>query len=173
MQRFLRRLAGLSIVLALVGCATSPAPAASGVTFVLVRHAEKATDDPRDPALTDAGRERAQRLAASLHDAPVAAVYATAYRRTQQTAAPVAADHAVPVTTYDAAAPAAEVAARLRTAHDRGVVLVVGHSNTIPGLAQALCGCTIGPTGDTEFGRRITVGVLPDGRVTVDDRREP
>jgi hypothetical protein len=36
-----------------------------------------------------------------------------------------------------------------------------------------LCGCAIEPTAESEFGRRISITVLPDGRATVDDRREP
>lgn len=173
MRRRLLRLAALSALLAvLAGCATHR-EAAQAVTFVLVRHAEKATDDPRDPSLSDAGRLRAERLAHRLHDADVVAVYATPYRRTQQTAAPAARDHRLDVITYDPAQPASALATSLRRRHARGTVLVVGHSNTIPALAQALCGCAIDATADDEYGRRITVDVLPDGRTTVDDRREP
>jgi len=45
------------------------------------------TDDPRDPVLTDDGHARAAALAASLADVPLVAIYATAYRRTQHSAA--------------------------------------------------------------------------------------
>lgn len=172
MQPRALRLAALCAVLALAGCATRGAHD-EAVRYVLVRHAERADDDPRDPSLTEAGAARAERLARRLHGEPVSAVYATPYRRTQQTAAPTALDHALPVTTYDPTLPAEDLAARLRASGAHGTVLVVGHSNTIPGLAQALCRCAIGPTAENEFGRRITIDVLPDGRVTVDDRREP
>ena len=36
--------------------AALPARAHDGTVVVVVRHAEKASDDPRDPSLTDAGR---------------------------------------------------------------------------------------------------------------------
>lgn len=157
---------------ALAGCRSVPDPS-EGTTFILVRHAEKATDDPRDPSLTPDGVRRAERLAWSLQRRPVVAVYATALRRTQDTAAPLAKDHGLAVATYDAAEPPAALAARLRAAHAAGTVVVVGHSNTIPSLASAFCGCTIGPIAESEYGRRITLRALPDGRVTVDDRREP
>jgi phosphohistidine phosphatase SixA len=172
MRSLSRWLVALSIAAVLGGCATSPRREA-GVTYVLVRHAEKSDDDPRDPSLSAAGTRRANRLAERLHFAPVVAVYATAYRRTQQTAAAIAKDHGLRVSTYEATRPAAAFAAALRAAHDRGTVVVVGHSNTVPALAAALCGCDIAPTAETEFGRRINVTVLPDGRATVDDRREP
>lgn len=166
------RIVLLLLLSVLAGCRSLPDPS-EGATFVLVRHAEKATDDPRDPSLTPAGTRRAQRLAGTLHLRPVVAAYATPFRRTQATATPTARDHGLTVTTYDAATPAGDLARRLRESHAAGTVLVVGHSNTVPAIAQALCGCTIAPMAETEYGRRITLRAHPDGRVTVDDRREP
>lgn len=165
------RLAVLVLLSTLAGCRALPDPA-DGTTFVLVRHAEKA-DAAVDPPLTPAGLQRARRLAASLDREAVVAVYATRTQRTQDTAAPTARAHALPVTAYDASRPPAEQAAALRRAHPAGTVLVVGHSNTVPALAQALCGCAIAPMADTEYGRRIRLHVRPDGRVTADDRQEP
>lgn len=173
MHRLLPRLVALSMLVLLGACSTTLPEPAPGATFILVRHAEKADDDPRDPSLSPAGRKRADKLAQRLGSTPFVAIYASNFRRTQQTAAPVAAAQHATVTTYDAARPAPDFAAELRRAHPTGTVLVVGHSNTIPPLAKALCGCDIGPTADSEYGRRITVRVLADGRTTVDDRREP
>jgi broad specificity phosphatase PhoE len=157
---------------ALTGCRSLPDPS-EGATFILVRHAEKAADDPRDPTLAPEGIRRAERLAWSLQRQPVVAVYATPFRRTQATAAPIARDHGIDVVTYDAAESAVDFAARLRRTHRAGTVVVVGHSNTIPALASVLCECTIGPIAESEYGRRITLRARPDFRVTVDDRREP
>lgn len=165
------RIASLLLLVALAGCRSVPDPA-DGATFIVVRHAEKAIDDPRDPTLTSAGVARAERLARRLHRAPLVAVYATPLRRAQATAAPTARDHRLPVTTYDATS-AAEFARGLRARHAAGTVLVVGHSNTVPAIAQALCDCAIAPIADSEYGRRISLHVRPDGRVAVDDRREP
>lgn len=166
------RFALLLLLSVLAGCRSLPDPA-EGATFVLVRHAEKAADDPADPGLMPEGQRRADRLAFALDLEPVVAVYATRYRRTQATAAPVARGHGLAVTTYDASEPPADFARRLRASHAAGTVLVVGHSNTVPAIAQALCGCAIDPMAESEYGRRITLRVQPDGRVTVDDRREP
>ena len=113
------RIVLLLLLSLLAGCRTLPDPA-GGATFVLVRHAEKASDDPKDPSLRPEGERRAARLADRLHLDPVVAVYATAYRRTQATAAPVAADHGLTVTTYDAAVPPADFARTLRAAHSSG-----------------------------------------------------
>ncbi|MDQ3288478.1 MAG: histidine phosphatase family protein [Pseudomonadota bacterium] len=151
------------MLIALTACASFREPPA--LTFVVVRHAEKATDDPRDPSLTAAGEARAQRIAESLESAPVVAVYSTAYRRTQQTAAPTAQAHAVPVTTYDTQASAEIFAALLRKNHRDGHVLVVAHSNTAPAIASALCACDVEPMPETEYDRRMTVHVPPEGPV--------
>ncbi|MGH8077319.1 MAG: SixA phosphatase family protein [Lysobacter sp.] len=150
---------------------TRPVP--PGVEFVVVRHAEKRSDDPRDPLLTDAGLARAQRLAVSLAAEPLAAVYATSYRRTQQTAAPSAAAHGLPVTTYDAKQEAKQLAATLKHRHASGTVLIVGHSNTVPGIAAALCDCVVAPIGDSEFDRRLHVRIGGDGKATLLDTRMP
>lgn len=166
-----RALAVIGAALLLVGCATPRDDAASSTTFVLVRHAEKAADDPRDPGLTDAGKARAARLAASLADAPLRAVYATAYRRTRDTAGPAAAAHGLQVLIQDAREPAADFAARLRAAHGAGTVLVVGHSNTVPAVAAALCACPVAPMREDEFDRRIEIRVGPEGPASLSERR--
>ena len=140
----MKRLPALTCLCAalVAGCAQplreAPAPAGSPLVFVLVRHAEKAADDPKDPSLSEIGQARAQRLARSLEDAPVTAVYATVYRRTQQTALPTAAAHGRDVLTYDARQSADAFAAEVRAVQRHGTVLIVGHSNTIPALANLI-----------------------------------
>lgn len=161
----------LSLLLcALSACASRPA-ATVPLEFVLVRHAEKADDDPRDPGLSDAGRARAQRLAESFAGREVFAVYATGYKRTRDTAGPTASAHAMAVTVYDAKLPAVEFAAQLRRRHPVGKVLVVGHSNTVPDIAAALCGCEVAPMTDTEFDRRIVVDFDAQGRPHLSETR--
>lgn len=159
----------LPLALAAAACATPPLAdgAGGGPTFVVVRHAEKTADDPRDPALTDAGRQRAEALAARLAAAPVTAVYATGFRRTQQTAAPIAARHGLAVRGYDAALDAAEFAASLRRAHPGGTAVVVGHSNTVPGIVAALCQCAVAPIDEAVYGDRYTVRIDAAGRATL------
>lgn len=107
----------------------------------LVRHAETAPppdgSDPSDPILRDAGLVRARALAHVLADEPVGTVFSTDYRRTRETAGPVADAHDLEITIYDARDLEA-FAHRLREMGGRHVV--VGHSNTTPALAEALGG---------------------------------
>lgn len=146
------------------------APAAPlGATFVLVRHAEKAGDG-RDPALSPAGERRARVLAQSLRAAPLVAAYATPYRRTRMTVAPAAHQHGLAVTIYDAGQTRA-FATRLRRDHRDGTVLVVGHSNTIPDIAAALCGCAVAPMREDEYDRRLTVRIDAGDRATLHEDR--
>ena len=159
----LRGLAATALLafLALAGCGAAPREATPDTPRVIVlRHAEKGTDDPRDPALSAAGTERAARVAARLADAPVASVYATGYRRTRDTAAPTAAAHGLPDHAYDPDEIAA-LAAALRAADITGVVLIIGHSNTVPATVAALCDCEVAPMRDDEFDRWTEVALPP------------
>lgn len=147
------------------------APPPTALTVHLVRHAEKASDDPKDPGLTDVGILRAERLAVLLRDDAVVAVYTTGYRRTQATAAPTARARGLRIQTYDAAQAAIGLAAQLRREHKHGALLVVGHSNTVASITAALCGCEVAPLRDDEFDRWITVRINRNGVSTLQTRR--
>ena len=107
---------------------------AATVVF-LVRHAEK--DKGEDPRLSLAGKDRAAVLAAMLRHSGVQRVFSSDYRRTRDTAAPVAAALGVEIEFYDPRK-LDELAAILKTAGGRH--LVVGHSNTTPELVTLLGG---------------------------------
>jgi len=123
--------------LLLLGFASQSLPAQS--TIFLVRHAEKAdastSADPNDPELSDAGRARAESLAKLLRDAGLTAIYATEYKRTQQTAEPIAQAAGVKTTIVPAQETASFVAKLKKTT---GNVLAVGHSNTLPEILKTL-----------------------------------
>lgn len=156
----------LVAILALAACAGTPgaqAEAADGTVFVVVRHGEKA-DAGHDPALSEAGLARADRLAGLLANAPLVAVYSTDLRRTRQTVGPTASAHGLEVRIYAPREPAADLVARLRAAHGTGTVLVAGHSNTVPDIVAALCACEVAAMPETEFDRFSTVRIGADGR---------
>lgn len=141
--------------------------------FHLVRHAEKATTPANDPALSDTGLQRAQRLATLLQHAPPNAIYSTDYARTRATAAPTAERYGREIERYDARRSASEFAEALRRRHVGAgdSVLVVGHSNTVPALAEALCACPIDPIDEAEFDRFIVIRFDADGDVGIEQRR--
>ena len=125
-------------------------------TVILVRHAEKGKDDERDPGLSEPGRERAAALASLLAGADVDVVLSTDYRRTRDTAGPIAADAGLDVELYDPRSLDALVA-RLGELAGGSVALVVGHSNTTPQALTALGAPEPGGLVDSRFGR-----ILPE-----------
>lgn len=104
-------------------------------TFILVRHAEK--DYGRDPILTKEGTERAERLKEILKNTSIDAVYSTDTKRTQLTAEPTAADKNLKIISY-AASGLQDFSADLKRLYKGKTVLVVGHSNTTPAMANYL-----------------------------------
>lgn len=127
---------------------------ASTTTIVVVRHAEKAVGTIEDPPLSPEGEQRAERLAVMFGEASgvghLDAIYVTNTRRSQQTAAALAARlHLVP-----AVVPLSDIGAlvaRVLRDHRGGTVLIVGHSNTIPELIRELSGKEIEPIADTDY----------------------
>lgn len=160
----------VALPLALAACAASPPskrPMHEAARYVVVRHAEKETgplSTPADPALTDAGRQRAMRLARSLEGESVVAVYTTPYLRTRDTALPTARAHGLVPVEYDPRQTAETFVDALRSAHPVGTVLVVGHSNTVPQIAAALCACEVAPMSEDEYEHRFIVDIDGEGR---------
>ena len=110
-------------------------------TMIFVRHAERAGPSADDPGLTPAGQRRATELARQLVDADVVAgvdaIYSTPYRRTRETAQPVADALDLPINIYDPSDNEAVLEKILRD-HKGKIILVVGHSNTLPTLIADL-----------------------------------
>ncbi len=106
------------------------------ITIILVRHAEKADATSPDPDLSDAGKERSQRLVKKIGKYRPGAFYSTDFKRTRDTVAPLAAKRKKEVTIYDARKPQELVDQIMKSKTKRFVVS--GHSNTIPGLANLI-----------------------------------
>lgn len=106
-------------------------------TVILVRHAEKGSFPASDPALSDAGKQRAQTLARMLAGTPITAIYTTPYARTRETATPLAA--AANVTPVELAADEIYPREIVRRVHEQrgGTYVVVGHSNTTRDVLRA------------------------------------
>lgn len=102
----------------------------------LVRHAEKVTT-VRDGDLTKQGQQRAKNVAHMLKSAGINAIYSTDYKRTQQTAAPLAKTLNLKVQSYN---PRELKAFAENLKQQSGVIMVVGHSNTTPYLVRLLGG---------------------------------
>lgn len=132
------------------------APAFAQVTVILTRHAEKAATPPKDPPLTEAGKNRADLLASMLADSGATAIYVTEFQRTQLTAAPLAARvHVEPIVLSDTQQLIQAIRAR-----KSGVVVVVGHSNTVPDIIVGLGGPKVS-IADPEYNNLFVLTVGP------------
>lgn len=111
-------------------------------TMIFVRHAEKALIPVDDPGLSAAGQLRAAELARQLVDADVVAgidaIYSTSYRRTVETVQPVADALGLTIKRYSPDDNDEKVVDAMVRDHKGKIILVVGHSNTVPALIGAL-----------------------------------
>lgn len=147
--------------------ASEPADGADLVVY-LVRHAEKVADDV-DPVLSAAGRERARALADLLEGVRIDAIHSTDFRRTRETARPLAQRIGRGIDLYDPERPEALVESILRAG---GRHLIVGHSNTVPELVELLGGDGGPPIDEAaEYDRLYVVKRSGDGRVRTELRR--
>lgn len=130
-------------------------------TILLVRHAERA-DDSDNTNLSQAGRDRADVLVEVIDEAAVSAIYSTDFCRTAQTAQPSAIALGLTLNVQQSGHPNAgldecepsidiatnnlpgaistpqDLASHLLSQHAGSVVLVVGHSDTVPAIIEAL-----------------------------------
>lgn len=127
--------------------ATTTAHEGRFVIYV-IRHAEK-EEDHVDPGLTRDGYRRADGLAQLLRHAEIEAIYSTFYRRNVGTALPLARVSATPIEFYQASEYAPLVENLLR---ERRNALVVGHSNTVADIVNALGGEAQPLNEETDYG---------------------
>ena len=110
-------------------------------TIIFVRHAEKAVVPAGDPSLSQTGRRRVAELTRQLVDADVVAgidaIYSTPFNRTRETVQPLADALNLPINAYDAA-DTEEILEMILKQHKGKIILVVGHSNTVPVLIANL-----------------------------------
>jgi len=143
-------------------------PTASGTTTVyIVRHAEKSMLGPSDPDpdISSEGQRRAEALASRLGTAGVTAIITTQFKRTQETAQPLAAalriQPEIILAGYQGSSDSV-AAAVLR--HRGGKVLIVGHSLTIPGIIKALGGPKLPDLCDTEYSNLFVMYIPESGK---------
>ncbi|HUQ20443.1 MAG TPA: phosphoglycerate mutase family protein [Gemmatimonadaceae bacterium] len=164
-----RALAALALVTACTAgprLVQEPVPVPGSTTVYLVRHAEKVIANPSDadPDISTIGRDRAKALASRLGAAGVTAIMTTQFKRTQQTAEPLASQLGIsPVILHVGSIGDTDstVAAILR--HRGGKVLVVGHSNTITPIIAALGGPKLPNLCDSEYSNLFILYIPPTG----------
>ncbi len=162
----LKRCLVLLTLVALVAPAINAAQDAGPTTVFLVRHAEKAAQPVDDPPLTAAGRERTEVLVRTLAEAGVTAIYSSEYQRTRRTVEPLAMALGLEVVEL----PGADfegLARRIKSRNAGGVVVVAGHSNTVPEIIEALGAGHVAPIDDNEHDNLYVVTIETGGSARV------
>ncbi len=156
MKRFL-------IVVLLLAFQTAYTQSEKITTFILVRHAEKTSDGTNDPELKPEGAKRAEAFAALFAKTEITAIYSTNYKRTRSTVTPLANAKGLTVETY-AVMKVAELQGLL-TKHEGGTIVIAGHSNTIPEIANSLIGeKKFEQFADDDYGNILVISVTSIGK---------
>src|SRR5437660_6368376 len=139
----------------------------SVTTIILVRHAEKIVD-PNNPDvdLSAAGQARAQEIARVFGDAGINAIYATQYKRTQETVKPLSEKIGVPVTIVNSKS-TADLLAQIRAQHSGQTIFVAGHNNTVPEIIAALGGPQYPIIPESEYDNLFIVTIYRTGKAKV------
>jgi broad specificity phosphatase PhoE len=140
------------------------AQTAATTTVILVRHAEKAASPADDPPLNGAGEARARDLARAVLDAGITTIITTQFARTRATSQPIATTLGITPTVLAAtnANHVQDVVAEIRK-HTGQTVLVVGHSNTVPAIVEALGARRPAAICDSQYDNLYVVTVPPSG----------
>jgi broad specificity phosphatase PhoE len=133
----------------------------SNTTILVIRHAEKTSNDT-NANLSNAGKDRAQRLVGVAKDAGVSAIYTTEFCRTSQTAQPLAHQLGLPLIVLENDIPGdqlsdcdpkivvpierlpvtinsiEELVAEILSKNSGEVILIVGHRNSVPQIIHEL-----------------------------------
>ena len=106
-------------------------------TFYLIRHAEKVRTNKsdRDPALNKKGIIRAQNWKEYFINKDISKIYSTNYKRTLETIKPIQEAIGLTAILYS---PSSIDYKDFISSNKGEVVLIVGHSNTIPNFANEL-----------------------------------
>jgi broad specificity phosphatase PhoE len=154
-------------VVMVVGWLSGPAVASASAqeAVFLVRHTERA-DTSSDSLLSPAGETRAARLAEFLRDAGISTIFTTQYRRTIDTASPLATKLGLSIVQVPGGQHA-ELIERVRALGPKARVLIVGHSNTVPALLTALGSPLPVTIADDEFDNLFVVVPGPASTPTI------
>jgi 2,3-bisphosphoglycerate-dependent phosphoglycerate mutase len=129
-------------------------------TFYIVRHAEK-NGNTDEAGLTAAGIERAVELERYLADKKLDTVFTSNIRRTILTGLSVALPQSLPQIPLKQA-PQNELdnfIARIKNIRSTKNILVVGHTNTMPAIVQALSGESIPAIPEHEYNNMYIITI--------------
>jgi 2,3-bisphosphoglycerate-dependent phosphoglycerate mutase len=136
-------------------------------TLILVRHAEKVID-PNNPDvdLSADGQARAQEIVRMFGDAGINAIYATQYKRTQETVKPLADRLGLPINQVDAKK-TTDLITRIRAQNSGQIIFIAGHNNTVPEIIAAVGGPQYPIISESEYDNLFVVTIYRTGKAKV------
>lgn len=160
------RCAIITIMLSMLAVtpALGQSQAGTPLTIILMRHAEKEVVPPenKDPNLSLAGQARAQEIARMFGGAGITSIYATQYKRTQQTVKPLAEKLGLKVALVEAKN-TSDLVKTIRMT-ESVVVFLAGHNNTVPEIIAALGGPQLPMIPETEYDNLFILTVYGEGK---------
>lgn len=152
------------IILLILPAVLFAAEATKPTTIILVRHAEKQSN-AENPDLSAAGQARARDLVRLLESSGIRAVYCSQYLRTRRTLEPLATF--LKLTPIEVNADKTdELVKRIFAEHSGEVVLVAGHSDTVPEIIGVL-GASVPSISDSEYDNLYVVTASAPGKAVV------
>ena len=131
-------------------------------TLILVRHAEKANDGSKDPALTENGLARAEELVRILKETKIDAIYSTPFVRTMATVQPLATAKGLSIVTYEPMK--GEEMDRVLEKHNGETIVISGHSNTTPWVINYFLGeKEVADFSDSDYDNLLILSVITKG----------
>lgn len=119
------------------------------ITTLLIRHAEVNSEHDEDnPSLSPAGLKRAQSLVHIIGKSGITAIYTTSLHRSIQTAEPLATHLRLDI---NEVSDDDILVKQILTKQDGEVILIVGHTDTIPKIIKQLGGNLLNPITASEF----------------------
>ncbi len=158
----------VTIVLSILMIATQWSFAQT-TTIYVVRHAEKEINDQndKDPNLSEAGKKRAFDLLNYLQKEKIDVVLSTTFKRNTQTVAPVLAGRKLPISYYDAH-DFKGLKNTIGQFHLGKKILIVGHSNTVLEICEALgAKPDIPKLTDADYSYIFEIKIEKDGKSSV------
>ena len=136
-------------------------------TIILVRHAEKNIEpNNQDPDLSPEGFERAQEIVRVFGETGINAIYATQYKRTQQTVKPLSDRTGVAVKLLQSNQ-TDELVNQLQTTNRGQTVFIAGHNNTVPEIVNLLSGEKFPLIPESEYDNLFIVTIYRFGKAKV------
>ncbi|MGI8918533.1 MAG: phosphoglycerate mutase family protein [Pyrinomonadaceae bacterium] len=138
--------------------------AAQPKTIILVRHAEKMVVPPenKDPDISVQGEARAKEIARMFAGSGITAIYATQFKRTQQTVKPLSESLRVPVTVVEAKK-TSDLVSQIRARRAGETIFIAGHNDTVPEIIAALGGPSFPIIPETDFDNLYILTIQADG----------